>query len=80
MCLGSPVGVGLALAISDLPSSIGQGICNAVLQAIAAGTFLYITFFEVLPHELNMPNKRMMKVSFVFLGFAFMCGLMVLAD
>merc|ERR1719427_1604392 len=78
--LASPVGVGLALAISDLPSSIGQDICNAVLQAIAAGTFLYITFFEVLPHELNMPNKRMTKVFFVFLGFAFMCGLMVLAD
>jgi len=78
--LASPVGVGLALAILDLPSSIGQDICNAVLQAIAAGTFLYITFFEVLPHELNMPNKRMMKVFFVFLGFAFMCGLIGLTD
>ena len=32
------------------------------MQGIAGGTFLYITFFEVLPHELNIPSKRLWKV------------------
>ena len=33
-------------------------------QGIAGGTFLYITFFEVLPHELNKPARRLWKVTF----------------
>ena len=35
---------------------------SSKLQGIAGGTFLYITFFEVLPHELNIPSKRLWKV------------------
>ena len=37
------------------------------LQGIAGGTFLYITFFEVLPHELNIPSKRLWKVSILLI-------------
>merc|ERR1711936_390971 len=67
--LSSPLGVGLGMAVSDLPVSLPQDICNGVLQGIAGGTFLFITFFEVLPHELNVPGKRLVKVFFVILGF-----------
>lgn len=74
--ISSPVGVGIGIAIYDLPSSLPQDICNGVLQGIAGGTFLYITFFEVLPHELNVPHKRLWKVTFVILGYACICGLL----
>jgi len=74
--LSSPLGVGLGMAVSDLPVSLPQDICNGVLQGIAGGTFLFITFFEVLPHELNVPGKRLVKVFFVILGFASICGLL----
>jgi len=60
--LSSPVGVAIGIALSDLPPSLPQEICNGVLQGIAGGTFLYITFFEVLPHELNKPGSRPWKV------------------
>ena len=48
----------------------------SVLQGITGGTFLYVTFFEVLPHELNQRGNRIMKLIFVLVGFLFMCGLM----
>jgi len=71
--LASPLGVAVGIGLSGLPPSIPQQICNGVLQGIAGGTFLYITFFEVLPHELNIPSKRLWKVFFVILGFAVFC-------
>jgi len=74
--IASPVGVGIGIAVADLPSSLPQDICNGLLQGIAGGTFLYITFFEVLPHELNVPNKRLWKVFFVILGYSCICGLL----
>jgi len=74
--LSSPVGVAIGIALSDLPPSLPQEICNGVLQGIAGGTFLYITFFEVLPHELNKPGSRPWKVFFVILGYASICGIL----
>lgn len=74
--LSSPIGVGIGIGLSDLPSSLPQDILNGVLQGIAGGTFLYITFFEVLPHELNTPGKRLWKVFCVILGFAVICGIL----
>jgi len=77
--IASPIGVGIGIAVADLPSSLPQDICNGILQGIAGGTFLYITFFEVLPHELNVPNKRLWKVFFVILGYSCICGLLFMA-
>merc|ERR1719347_1361127 len=74
--LASPLGVAIGIALSDLPPSLPQEICNGVLQGIAGGTFLYITFFEVLPHELNKPGSRLWKVFFVILGYASICGIL----
>merc|ERR1719470_405149 len=77
--IASPIGVGIGIAVADLPSSLPQDICNGFLQGIAGGTFLYITFFEVLPHELNVPNKRLWKVFFVIIGYSCICGLLFMA-
>jgi len=74
--VSSPIGVAIGIGVADLPTSLPQDICNGILQGIAGGTFLYITFFEVLPHELNVPNKRLWKVLFVILGYSCICGLL----
>jgi len=74
--VSSPIGVALGLGLAGLPSSLPQDIANGVLQGMAGGTFLYITFFEVLPHELNVPHKRLWKVVFVILGYSCICGLL----
>jgi len=77
--VSSPVGVAIGIGLSDLPETLAPMICNGVLQGIAGGTFLYITFFEVLPHELNVPSKRMWKVLFVVLGYASICLILFIA-
>jgi len=74
--LASPLGTAAGIGLADLPSSLPQDICNGLLQGMAAGTFLYITFFEVLPHEINVPEKRLWKVAFVILGYSCICGLL----
>ena len=78
--LASPLGVMVGILMSDLPPSLPSDICNGVLQCVAGGTFLYITFFEVLPHELNAPGNRLKKVFFVITGFIAICGVLSIAE
>ena len=66
------------MAVSNLPSSLSSDIATGVLQGLAGGTFLYITFFEVLPHEINVPGNRLWKAGFVILGYAAICVLIAL--
>lgn len=73
--LASPLGMAIGIFLSDLDRSLGVDFANAILQTIAGGTFLYVTFFEVLPHEFNQPKNRMLKVLFVLLGFSCIAGL-----
>merc|ERR1711910_152759 len=74
--MASPIGMLIGMGMSEMEQSLGGDIANCVLQGIAGGTFLYITFFEVLPHELNLPHNRLWKVLFVILGFSCICALM----
>jgi len=77
--LASPLGVGVGILMTDLPQSLMRDICNGILQGIAGGTFLYITFFDVLPPALNGSGNRFLKVLSVILGFACICSLMLVA-
>ena len=76
----SPLGVIFGILMSGLPPSMFSDISNGVLQCVAGGTFLYITFFEVLPHELNAPGNRLKKIFFVVIGFAAICGVLCIAE
>merc|ERR1719153_1406982 len=73
--ISSPIGVGIGMAVADLPPSLPQDICNAILQGVACGTFLYITCFEILPNEMNVPYKRMWKWLCGAAGFLCIFGL-----
>ena len=71
----SPLGMGIGIAVAE-HQSLAADIANGVLQGIAGGTFLYITFFEVLPHEFNNPRNRMLKLFAMLVGYACICGLL----
>ena len=47
-------------------------IAVGVLQAIAVGTFIYVTFFEILSEELTTHASSLSKVIFVAIGFMLM--------
>lgn len=74
----SPIGIGIGIAISDSGSSgSAQEISSGVLQSLAAGTFLYVTFFEILQKELSN-GYSLLKVFLTLLGFGVMAALKLL--
>lgn len=72
LALMSPLGVALGLAVAGGDSEGGRGLAQAVLEGVAAGTFLYVTFLEILPRELVSPEAPLAKWGCVAAGFAFM--------
>lgn len=53
-----------------------QTIANATLQGLAAGTILYVTFFEVLDRERKKDTAPgLLKLLFTIIGFSFMAML-----
>ena len=74
--LASPFGMGIGILLADMDHSLAADVANGILQGIAGGTFLYITFFEVLPHEFNEPKHRMLKLVSMLVGYSCICGLL----
>ncbi|KAM3626212.1 uncharacterized protein V6R79_024813 [Siganus canaliculatus] len=71
--------IGIAIGISVMEAQLASGtLIQAVLEGLAAGTFVYITFLEILPHELNSPGKQLLKVLFILIGFTIMASLSLL--
>ncbi|KAG7327366.1 hypothetical protein KOW79_008972 [Hemibagrus wyckioides] len=73
----SPMGIAIGIGVSEAQLQMGL-LVQAVLEGLAAGTFVYITFLEILPHELNSPGRQLLKVLFILIGFslmAFLCFL-----
>ncbi|XP_073424703.1 zinc transporter ZIP1-like [Dendrobates tinctorius] len=72
--LMSPIGIGIGIGVMQTQSN-DSSLIQATLEGLAAGTFVYITFLEILPHELNSNKWRLPKVIFILLGFSGMAGL-----
>ncbi|KAM3838029.1 zinc transporter ZIP1 [Diretmus argenteus] len=70
----SPLGIGVGIIVMEAQLTAGA-LIQAILEGLASGTFVYITFMEILPHELNSPERQLLKVLFILLGFSVMAGL-----
>ncbi|NXD17055.1 S39A1 protein, partial [Nothocercus nigrocapillus] len=71
--LMSPLGVGLGTALT---AGALQRLWRSVLEGLAAGSFVYITFLEILPHELGGPQHRILKVILLIAGFALVTAIL----
>lgn len=71
----TPLGIGLGAALSESAGPLHQ-LAQSVLEGMAAGTFLYITFLEILPQELATSEQRILKVILLLAGFALLTGLL----
>ncbi|XP_075301462.1 zinc transporter ZIP1 [Opisthocomus hoazin] len=71
----SPLGVGLGAAV-EAGAGARQRLCRGVLEGLAAGTFLYVTFLEILPQELGVPQQRVPKVILLLAGFALVTAIL----
>ncbi|CAL1267093.1 unnamed protein product [Larinioides sclopetarius] len=63
-----PAGQLLGLLIGHYQSTAAVAV-SASLQGLAAGTFIHVTFLEVIPAEFNESGPRLLKVFFLGLGF-----------
>ncbi|KAK7886746.1 hypothetical protein WMY93_026367 [Mugilogobius chulae] len=68
----TPLGIAIGVTLTEeTRTSPRQQIVRSSLEGLAAGTFIYITFMEILPHELQgSPRSNMPKVCMLLLGFA----------
>jgi zinc transporter 1/2/3 len=77
-CATSPIGIGLGMLVDEMGNSAHSILLNGILQGLACGTFIYVTFFEVLPRELSSGSDRLPKVLAVLIGFSVVCGVLFL--
>ena len=75
-CSMIPIGILIGMGIGKI-HNFGGYLASAIIQAIAAGTFLYVIFMETLPMEFENDQDPFVKVVFVFVGFVLMACLRV---
>jgi len=63
-----PIGIVTGVLVQQVPSTAGS-VASAVLQSLATGIFVHVTFLQLIPAELADGKHRLLKVLFHFLGF-----------
>ncbi|NWU73339.1 S39A3 protein, partial [Pterocles burchelli] len=64
-----PLGISVGMGIQSTQNA-ASSVISLLLQGLAGGTFLFITFFEILAKELEDKSDRLLKVLFLVLGYA----------
>lgn len=72
----SPLGIGVGMGITETKASPQHQLARSTLEGLATGTFIYITFMEILPHELRSGRNRIPKVAMLLVGFAVVTGVL----
>ncbi|KAJ8028411.1 Zinc transporter ZIP1 [Holothuria leucospilota] len=72
----SPIGVAIGIPITSEENveSVSMLLVNGILQGLATGTFMFVTFIEILPQELKAKGDRMIKFAVMLLGFGIIAG------
>ncbi len=64
-CSMTPLGIGIGIALTETAEEEAnvQSVAVAVLQGLAAGTLLYVVFFEVLERERMKHSNGLIQVQ-----------------
>jgi len=63
-----PGGIGIGMAIGTVRGFVGR-LISGLLQALTAGTFIYVIFIEIFPNEIDRNRNRLLKILIMFVGF-----------
>jgi hypothetical protein len=75
----TPIGIGVGIALSNDGEEAGTNtVATVVLQGMAAGTLLYVVFFEVLQRERANTQSGIWQLVAIMAGFAIMFALQLL--
>lgn len=69
-----PGGIGIGMAIGTVRGFVGR-LVSGLLQALTAGTFIYVIFVEFFPNEVEVGRNRLLKVLIMFVGFVVISSL-----
>lgn len=76
--LVSPCGIVIGESINSTGDEISRDTASAILQGLATGTFLFVTFFEILLKELGNDHHNILKVIVTTIGFVLVAVFRVL--
>ena len=76
----TPIGVGIGMDVLGNSTQPSSSISSGVLQSIANGTFLFVTFFEIFQRELEVHGNRLLQVLFIILGYSVVTVLLYYAN
>ncbi|CAI5438818.1 unnamed protein product [Caenorhabditis angaria] len=66
----TPLGALVGLIVSSAGEDAAwKDITITILQGLAVGTFIYVTFFEVLLHERDNEHPNLLKLLVMIIGF-----------
>ncbi|XP_044736008.1 zinc transporter ZIP1-like isoform X1 [Chrysoperla carnea] len=68
----TPIGIGIGIALSETSEARDEVVVATVLQGMAAGTLLYVVFFEVLARERSNDHEGIWQLMAIILGFTVM--------
>jgi len=72
--------IGWLIAVNGGEDASGSNGATVTLQGMAAGTIVYVTFFEILQKEKSSNQNGFLQLGFIMLGFASMVALMSLGE
>lgn len=75
-----PIGISIGIGVLDSSSLKSSNLASGILQGIANGTFIFVTFFEILQNELARKGNRLLKVLFMIVGYSVVTGLLYYAN
>jgi len=68
----TPLGIVMGSILSSIDSSRTATWFEAVFDALAAGTFIYIAILDIINEVFEKPEKRWAKFSLLIIGFVLM--------
>ncbi|XP_018327930.1 zinc transporter ZIP1 [Agrilus planipennis] len=75
--LVTPLGIGIGIILSKTQNS-EENVTSVILQGMAAGTLLYVVFFEVLARERGNKHNGVCQLLAILIGFLLMFSLQYL--
>jgi len=76
LSLMSPIGAGIGVAVEQSwGHSEARDVTIMFFSGLSVGTFLYVTFFEVLIHERDNEHNNLWKLFAILVGFILMAAL-----
>jgi len=75
----TPIGIAIGSVLSEIDSNRTAIWFEAIFDALAAGTFVYIAVLDIINEVFETPQKRWAKFGILIVGFVLMAAIAIWA-